>query len=48
MVLTNQSLWAIAQRNPRKLGDLTQDGLLAPWQANEFGVELLAVAKGAR
>jgi ribonuclease D len=48
MVLTNQTLWAIAQRNPRKLGDLTQDGLLAPWQADEFGTGLLAVLKRGR
>jgi hypothetical protein len=48
MVLTNQSLWAIAQRNPRKVGDLTHDGLLARWQADEFGAKVLAVVKGAR
>jgi ribonuclease D len=48
MVLTNQTLWAIAQRNPRKVGDLICDGLLARWQADEFGTQLLAVVRGER
>ncbi len=43
IILTNQTLWAIAHRNPRCRADLTADGLLAPWQADEFGEEILQV-----
>jgi ribonuclease D len=43
IILTNQTLWAVAQRNPRKRADLTRGGLLARWQAEEFGEDLLAV-----
>lgn len=45
IVLTNQTLWAIAHRNPGSHADLIRDGLLAPWQADEFGEALLAVLK---
>ena len=45
MVLTNQSLWAIANRNPRSRADLTRDDLLARWQVEEFGNDLLAVVR---
>jgi len=47
IVLTNQILWAVARRNPRRVDDLTRDGLLAPWQADEFGNALLAAVKSA-
>jgi ribonuclease D len=45
IVLANQFLWAVAQRNPRHKRDLSGDGLLASWQVEEFGDELLAVVK---
>jgi len=45
IVLTNQTLWAIAQRRPRSRAELTGGGLLAPWQVDEFGEEVLAVLK---
>jgi ribonuclease D len=45
IVLTNQFLWAIAQRNPSRKQDLAGDGMLARWQVDEFGDELLAVVK---
>jgi ribonuclease D len=45
IVLTNQFLWAIARRNPRRKRDLSGDGLLARWQVDEFGDELLAIVK---
>lgn len=48
IVLTNQILWAVAYRNPRSLADLTRDDLLARWQVDEFGKELLAVIKKKR
>jgi ribonuclease D len=48
IVLTNQTLWAVAHRNPRNHADLTRDDLLARWQADEFGRDLLAVVRSAR
>jgi len=45
IVLTNQTLWAIAHRRPRSRAELAGDGLLAPWQVDEFGEEVLAVLK---
>jgi ribonuclease D len=48
IVLTNQTLWAVAHRNPRSHTDLTQGDLLARWQADEFGQDLLAVVRGIR
>lgn len=47
IVLTNQYLWAIAERNPRRRKDLMDNGLLARWQVDEYGDELLAVVKNA-
>jgi ribonuclease D len=48
IVLTNQTLWAIAQRRPRSRTELAGAGLLAPWQVDEFGEEVLAVLKKAK
>jgi ribonuclease D len=48
IILTNQTLWAVAHRNPRRLKDLTRDELLAPWQVDEFGGDLLAVVQRTR
>jgi ribonuclease D len=48
IVLTNQALWAVAYKNPHIRADLSHDGVLAPWQVDEFGDELLAVVKNSR
>ena len=48
IVLTNQTLWAVAYRNPRCHADLAGDGLLARWQVDEFGDDLLRVVRRAR
>jgi ribonuclease D len=45
IVLTNQSLWAVAMSDPKTLEDLARDDVLAPWQVDEFGRELLAVVR---
>jgi ribonuclease D len=45
IVLTNQVLWSVAHRNPRSMADLSCCDLLAPWQKDEFGGELLAVVQ---
>lgn len=48
IILNNQALWAVATANPRSQAELADDGLLAPWQADEFGEDLLAVVRGKR
>ena len=48
IILTNQLLWAIAQRNPRSKKDLSGDGLLVRWQVDEFGDQLLSIVKKVR
>jgi ribonuclease D len=48
LVLTNQTLWAVAHRNPRCQADLVGDGLLARWQVDEFGDDLLKVVRRGR
>lgn len=48
IVLTNQTLWGVAHRNPRRRADLTGEDLLARWQVDEFGDDLLAVVNGVR
>ncbi len=48
IVLPNQLLWAVAQRNPRRKQDLSGAGLLARWQVDEFGEELLAIVQRVR
>ena len=48
IVLTNQALWSVAMNNPSTPADLASDGLLAPWQVEEFGSDLLAVIKKSR
>ena len=45
IVLTNQTLWAVAHRRPRSRAELGGEGLLAPWQVDEYGEEVLAVLK---
>jgi len=46
IVLNNQLLWSVAHLNPRQQADLAREGLLATWQIDEFGDELLAVVRG--
>jgi ribonuclease D len=48
LVLTNQMLWAVAHRNPCCHADLADDGLLARWQVDEFGDDLLKVVRRGR
>ncbi|MGQ9600077.1 MAG: ribonuclease D [Anaerolineae bacterium] len=48
MVATNQTLWMIAHQGPRTRAELLQGGLLADWQLDEFGDQLLAVLNGER
>jgi ribonuclease D len=43
IVLTNQTLWAVARLDPRCRADLDRESLLARWQVEEFGDDLLAV-----
>jgi ribonuclease D len=47
IVLNNQALWAIALLNPRSRQELAANGLLAGWQVDEYGNELLAVVAKA-
>ncbi len=46
IILNNQLLWAIANLNPRQPAELARDGLLAAWQIDEFGDDLMAVVRG--
>ncbi|MGD8626871.1 MAG: HRDC domain-containing protein [Anaerolineae bacterium] len=48
IILTNQILWAVAQRNPRNQRDLARGEILARWQVDEFGDDLLAVVRRVR
>ncbi|MEJ2734243.1 MAG: HRDC domain-containing protein [Anaerolineae bacterium] len=48
LVLTNQTLWAVAHRSPRNHADLADNGLLARWQVDEFGDDLLKVVRRGR
>jgi ribonuclease D len=48
IVLTNQTLWGVAQRNPRRRADLSHGELLARWQVDEFGDDLLEVVRRVR
>lgn len=48
LVLTNRTLWAVACRNPTRQSDLSSDGLLAPWQVDAFGTDVLEVVQKAR
>lgn len=48
IVLTNQTLWAVAACNPRNQADLTSEDILAPWQVEEYGRDLLAVLQNTR
>ena len=46
IVFTNHTLWAVAERNPKTQAEL-RDDLLATWQADEYGDELLKVLRQA-
>jgi ribonuclease D len=48
IVLTNQLLWDVAQRNPQNRGELAGDGLLARWQIDDYGDAILRVLKASR
>ena len=48
IILTNQMLWAVAQRNPRSRDELSGEGLLASWEVEEFGDQVLAVVRGVK
>jgi ribonuclease D len=48
IVLTNQTLWAVASRNPRCRDDLGRGELLARWQVDEYGDDLLRVVRNVR
>jgi ribonuclease D len=48
LVLTNQLLWDVAERNPRQCADLRRGGLLARWQVDEFGADLLKIVRNSR
>ncbi len=48
IVLTNEILWEVAERNPRQRADLQRGNLLAPWQLEEFGQDLLRVVRNQR
>ncbi len=48
IVLSNQTLWAVAIHNPRHRAELSHGGLLAGWQVDEFGDALLAVMTNGR
>jgi ribonuclease D len=43
IVLANHTLWDVAHRNPQRVTDLADDDVLAPWQVEEFGDDLLKV-----
>jgi len=45
IVFTNHTLWAVAERNPRTQADLARDDMLAPWQIDEYGADLLQVLR---
>ena len=45
IVLTNNALWAVACQNPTYRSDLSDNDMLARWQVNEFGDDLLAVLR---
>ena len=48
IVLTNNTLWAIACQNPTCRAELSENDVLARWQVNEFGDDLLAVMRKKR
>jgi len=48
IVLTNNTLWAVACRNPTCRAELSEGDMLARWQVNEFGDDLLAVMHRVR
>ena len=48
IVLTNNTLWAVACQNPKSRADLSANEMLARWQVNEFGSDLLQVMRATR
>ena len=47
IVMTNQTLWAVAERNPRRIEQLSRNDDLARWQLDEYGHDLLRVIQNA-
>lgn len=45
VILTNESLLAVAQRRPRTESDLLALPELSPWQVKTYGAELLAITR---
>lgn len=48
IVLTNETLWAVACRNPVCRADLADVELLARWQVDEYGDDLISVMNQVR
>ena len=48
IVLTNETLWAVACRNPGSRADLAGVENLARWQVDEYGEDLLSVIRQVR
>ena len=48
IVLTNNTLWAVACQNATSRAELLADDILARWQVNEFGNDLLEVMRKTR
>ena len=48
IILTNNTLWAVACRNATCRAELSDNDVLARWQVNEFGDDLLAVMRKTR
>jgi ribonuclease D len=48
IVLTNNTLWAVACQNPTSRAELSDNDILARWQVNEFGKDLLEVMRKTR
>lgn len=45
LILSNDSLWELAKRQPRSLDELAATGLLGPWRLEMYGAELLQVIR---
>jgi ribonuclease D len=45
IVLTNDLLWSVANSNPRSPAELARAGVLAPWQVDEYGKDLVDVVR---
>ena len=48
VIVSNDTLYAIARKNPKTLDALIEVSSLGPWKAREYGEELLAVLQGKK